>query len=172
MSEPRRWVVFHCDKEDCWIVAVTRICADARIVFGVAECPDEQTALTVLEVLEARDAKAAIDERWASSQSFEDHARAAMCECGLPAVHTVKQHDDVATGFASGSIEAVKTSESNLPPGAYSAENPTSLNANELRAPHGGTAVEPPARLEPQVVDVPRAPGEPGDLMVNEIVGW
>lgn len=45
----RRFAIFRCDKDDCWIVCVWEPNRD--LYLGVAECPDEETARRVLDGL-------------------------------------------------------------------------------------------------------------------------
>ncbi|KKL22518.1 hypothetical protein LCGC14_2434640 [marine sediment metagenome] len=48
--EPTRLAIFHCPKDDCWIVCKWH--PARRLYIGAAECPDERTARKVLEALQ------------------------------------------------------------------------------------------------------------------------
>ena len=47
----KTFIIFHCDKDNCWIVSVL----NGDIALGVAECPDEHTAHVVLDALRLRE---------------------------------------------------------------------------------------------------------------------
>lgn len=51
----RRWLIFHCDHDDCWIVS--RLDEGSDICLGVAECPDNRTAEAVAEAMRLRDSE-------------------------------------------------------------------------------------------------------------------
>jgi len=51
----RRWLIFHCDHDDCWIVS--RLDEGSDICLGVAECPDKRTAEAVAEAMRLRDSE-------------------------------------------------------------------------------------------------------------------
>ncbi len=50
----KKFLIFNCPKDDDWIVCV-KVSPD--IMMGVADCPDEETAETVLEAMRIRDEK-------------------------------------------------------------------------------------------------------------------
>lgn len=47
----RKWIIFRCHKDDCWIVSVLK----GDRAQGVADCPDESTAVAVMDAMRARD---------------------------------------------------------------------------------------------------------------------
>ena len=54
----RDYRIFHCSKDDDWIVCVDSL-DDEDVVLGVADCPDELTAKAVLRAMRvAQEARA------------------------------------------------------------------------------------------------------------------
>ncbi len=47
-----KYVIFHCAKDDSWIVSVL---AGDNYVNGVADCPNQETAHKVLEAMRLRE---------------------------------------------------------------------------------------------------------------------
>ena len=52
MNAPRRYLIFYCSQDPCWIVAVDQ---GDDVWLGVAECPELETARTVLEAMRLRE---------------------------------------------------------------------------------------------------------------------
>lgn len=51
----KKYIIFRCDKDDCWIVSVFVPDRGDCVWLGVAECPDKHTAEVVLDALRLRE---------------------------------------------------------------------------------------------------------------------
>ena len=49
------YIIFRCDKDDCWIVSVEAPERGSHVYLGVAECPDKITAGAVFDALRLRE---------------------------------------------------------------------------------------------------------------------
>ena len=52
-GKPRTYLIFHCEQDNSWTVAVST--DDEDLVIGVADCPNAATARIVLEAMVERE---------------------------------------------------------------------------------------------------------------------